>query len=72
MVEYRILFLQRFEKMLDDGRYGEAVLGARVEQIHKIFNLQFLGSLRLEITAYVATSTPLSKKLAHLFTLMMR
>ena len=58
MVEHRILFLHRFEKMLADGRYGEAVLGTRVEQIHKIFNLQFLGSLRLEITALTCQLLP--------------
>ena len=58
MVEHRILFLQRFEKILDDGRYGEAVLSTRVEKIHKILNLQFLGSLCLGYnSAYVPTST---------------
>ena len=63
MVEYRIFFLQRFKKMLDDGRYGQAVQGTPVEQMHITFNLEFLGSRRLGYnSAYVSTFTALSKK----------
>lgn len=69
MVKYRILFLQRFKKMLDDGRYSQAVKGTPVEQMHITFNLECLGS-RSDVLVITALTYQLllrfPKKLAHL------